>query len=107
MAVELSNTVYITLALSEPIVILIAFLRTSICIYRSHQSRHLKFKIISILIAVLLLLLIPVIVVVWFGYGVSHGGKSYQTDLIVLAGTFSLAYISSLLAWWASAYMDR
>ena len=107
MAMELSTTIYINMALSEPIVILLALLRTSICIYRSHQSKHLKFTILSILIVILLLLIFSTIVVVWFGYGVAHTGKSYAADLIVLTGTLSVAYISSLLAWWASAHMDK
>ena len=107
MAMELLNTIYISLALSEPIVMLIALLRTFICIYQSRRFRHLKFTIFSILIAILLLLIFSAIVVVWFGYGVGHTGKSQSTDLIVLTGTLSFAYIGSILAWWSSAHMDK
>ena len=47
------------------------------------------------------------IVVVLFGYGVAHTGKSAESDLIVLVGTLSCAYISSILAWWAAVRMDK
>lgn len=104
---ELSNIGYLILAASEPIVILLAFLRTTLCIYRSYQSKHSKFTLFSVLIAILLLLIIAIIVIVWFGYGVSHSGKSETTDLIVLTGTLLLAYISSVLAWCASTNMDK
>ena len=107
MATELLSTIYINLALSEPMVMLIALLRTFLCIYRSYRSEHRKFTVFSILVAILLLLIFSAIVVVWFGYGVAHTGKSQSADLIVLAGTLSFAYVGSILAWWSSAHMDK
>jgi hypothetical protein len=104
---ELSSIIYLSLALSEPIVILVALLRTFVCIYRSHRSKQIKFTVYSILNAILLLLILSAIVVVWFGYGVSHSGKNQSTDLIVLTGTISIASLGSILAWWFSVNMDK
>ena len=85
----------------------VALLRALLTTYRSHRAKHLKLVLLSILIAAALLFIFSAIVVVLFAYAVAHTGKSAENDLIVLFGTLALAYMSSLLAWWACSRMDR
>lgn len=104
---DLFQTVFLTAALSLPVVTLIALGRAALCVFRSHQAKHLKFTLFSILAMVIMLVVFAAVIVVWFAYGVAHTGKNATTDLVVLASTGIPVYVGAFCVWRLSVYMEN
>lgn len=104
---DIVQSAFVTAALSQPIVILLALGRSTLAVFRVHKARHLMFTMFSILGIVSLLAILATDVVIWFGYGVAHSGKDATTDLVVLAGTSGLVYVGAFLVWRSSVYFER
>ena len=94
-------------ALSLPIVVLVVVARLIVSVYRSLRTKHYKWTVCSILSIAAFLLLFAGLAVVWFAYGVSHGKKALQSDLILLSISGVLVYGSGFGLWRLARLMDR
>lgn len=104
---DVAQSTMIGIALSGPIVILIGIGRAVMCLDRSIRAKRAKFALFSGLGILALLALLAAIIGTWFGYGVAHTGKDATTDLVVLAGTVTPAYLSVFVVWLLSRYFER
>ncbi len=104
---DMYQSIFLTAALSLPIVTLIVIGRSALCVFRSHKAKHLKFTIFSILGIVVLLVIFASVIVVWFIYGVAHTGKDVSTDLVLLASTGTPVYVGVFFVWRLSIYMEK
>ena len=101
------QSVIVTVAISGPIATLIGIALAALCFVRSCRAKNVKFAVVAVLGAVTLLVVLAAIIVVWFIYGVAHTGKDTTTDIIVLAGTVTPAYIGAFVAWRFLAYLKK
>ncbi len=101
------QSIFVTVAFSGPIATLIGIALAALCFVRSRRAKNTKFAVVSILGALTLLALLAAIIVVWFAYGVAHTGKDATTDLVVLAGTVTPAYLGAFAAWRFSVYLKK
>jgi hypothetical protein len=103
---NLNQSVFLSAALSLPVVTVIAIIRAALCIYRSKKKKHLMFTVFASLNIVLMLVIFSGVAIVWFTYAVAHTGKDASTDLIILAGTGAATYAGACLVWWLSQFME-
>ena len=101
------QSIFVTVAFSGPIATLIGVALAALSFVRSFRAKNVKFAVVSGLGVLTLLVLLAAIIVVWFAYGVAHTGKDATTDLYVLAGTVTPAYIGAFVAWRFSAYLKK
>jgi hypothetical protein len=104
---DITPFIIIGIALSAPIVIFIGIGRTIMCLTRSVRAKNAKLAILAGLGILTLLALLTAILVVWFGYGVAHTGKDSTTDLAVLAGTVTPAYLGVFCIWRLPSYLEK
>jgi hypothetical protein len=69
------------------------------CLAVSIRARRYKIMIVSLAGLLLMLLVLSTVVVVWFGYGVAHTGKSARNDMIVLFSTVPPYFLVSIGLW--------
>jgi hypothetical protein len=101
------QSIFVTVAFSGPIATLIGIVLAALCFVRSRRAKNTKFAVVSGLGALTLFALLAAIIVVWFAYGVAHTGKDATTDLVVLAGTVTPAYLGAFAAWRFSVYLKK
>ena len=101
------QSIFVTVAFSGPIAILIAVVLAALSFVRSCRAKNVKYAVVSGHGVLARLVLLAAISVVWFAYGVAHTGKDATTDLVVLAGTVAPAYIGAFVAWRFSAYLKK
>lgn len=101
------QSIFVIVAFSGPIAILIGVALTALCFVRSRRAKNAKFAVVSGLGAFTLLALLAAIIVVWFAYGVAHTGKDATTDLVVLSSTVVPAYLGAFAAWRFSVYLKK
>ena len=97
---------FAVLALSLPIVTLVAIGRQLWSIVRSLRTKHYKFAVISTLAIVGILCIFAAALVLWFGYGVAHSKKDVGTDLLMLAVTGIPIYAAAYGLWRLARYFD-
>jgi hypothetical protein len=86
--------------LSLPVVSLVAMGKAAVFAYRSLRVRNKWFTLVSLLCIVAMIGILAFVVVVLFIYGVSHGEKNTESDLVVLALTAFPTYICAASVWW-------
>jgi len=101
------QSIFVVVAFSGPIAILIGAALTVLSIVRSCRAKNVKFALVSGLGVLTLLVLLAAVIVVWFAYGVAHTGKDATTDFIVIASTVTPAYIGAFVAWRFFAYLKK
>ena len=98
--------IFATVALSLPVVTLIAVGRNSLCFYRSLNTKYLKLTLLSLLGTAGLLGVFSVAVVLWFGYAVTHSQKDEWTDLTLLAITGIPIYAGAYGLWRLAVHIE-
>jgi hypothetical protein len=101
------QSIFIGIAFSGPIVIFIGIGRTIMCLDRLVRAKRPKLAMLAGLSILTLLALLAAILAVWFGYGVAHTGKDSTSDLVVLVGTVTPAYIAGISVWYLSRYLEK
>ncbi|WP_290699557.1 hypothetical protein [Amphritea sp.] len=96
-----------SLIVSLPIVGLLSICRSFVCGYRSYQASKTAFVILSVAYILIMLIVLAFDLVVLFGYGVAHTGKSSTNDLIVLSVTVIPTYVVTAGLWLLCRYMER
>ena len=102
-----SQSFIIAILLSLPVIGLVAILRALSCVYQCSKAKNITFIILSCLYIVIMISVLAFDVVVLFGYGVAHTGKSASTDLVVLAITIIPTYLVAGSAWFLSRFMEK
>jgi hypothetical protein len=98
--------VFAALALSLPIVTLIAIGRQLWSIFRSLRTGHFKFAALSTLGIAGVFAIFAAALVLWFGYGVGHSKKSVWTDLLLIAVTGIPIYAAAYGLWRLARLFD-
>ena len=104
---ELTQSVFIAIAFSGPIAIVVGIGRSIMCLDRSIRAKYKRSALLAGLGILALLALLAAIGALWFGYGVAHTGKDAATDLVVLASTIVPAYIGAYCVWRLSGHLER
>lgn len=104
---DFTQSAIIGIALSGPIAILLGIGRATMWLDRSIRAKQPKFAIFSGVGILTLLALLAAILGVWFMYGVAHTGKDARTDIAVLVGTVTPAYISVVVIWLLSGHFEK
>lgn len=102
-----SQSLILAILLSLPVVGLIAILRSLSCAYQCRKAKKTIFFILSCLYIVIMISVLAFVVVVLFGYGVAHTGKSASSDLMVLAITVIPTYLVAGSIWFLSRFMEK
>jgi len=87
------------LAISVLIAVILVIVRLLGCLVIAVRARRYQILIVSVVGLVGMLAALGAVVVVWFGYGVAHTGKSARTDLIVLFSTVPPFFLVSFGLW--------
>lgn len=101
------QNILFSLIISLPIVGLFSICRSVLCSYRSYKASKTAFVILSVASVLIMLVVLTFDLVVLFGYGVGHTGKSGTNDLIVLAVTVMPTYVVTAGLWLLCRYMER
>ena len=104
---SVDQTLVISIILSLPLIGLVTIGRAAVCVYRSYKAKSKIFVFLSSLGIVLMIGMLAFVVIVLFGYGVAHSGKTASTDLMVLAITVIPTYLGAFGIWRLSIFMER
>ena len=84
------------LAFSVLLAFILVVWRLLWCLVNAIRVRRYRIVIISVVGLLGMVSALSAVVIVWFGYGVAHTGKSAKTDLIVLLSTVPPFFLISL-----------
>ena len=87
------------LAFSVLLAFILVVWRLLWCLVNAIRVRRYRIVIISVVGLLGMVSAISAVVIVWFGYGVAHTGKSAKTDLIVLLSTVPPFFLVSFGLW--------
>lgn len=71
------------------------------CLVDALRAHRYLIAFVSVLGVIIILTLFAAVVIVWFGYGVAHTGKSARTDLIVFFSTVPPFFLAAVVLWFA------
>lgn len=100
------SIIILSILFSLPIVGLMAIVRAVVCAYRSSKAKWKKFVYVSVVNIILMLAILAFVVVVLFGYGVAHTGKTVSNDFVVLAITAIPTYLGAFGSWRLSIFIE-
>lgn len=101
------QAVFLTIAVSIPVVTLAGIGRAALCAYRSQRAGKASFTLMSAAAILVLLAVFSIDVIAWFAYGVGHMEKNAKTDLILLSSTVVPTYLAAFGIWRLAIAFER